>query len=186
MKRFVILDRDGTLIVDRGYLGDPVRVELLPNAAAGLRAMQALGLVLIVATNQSGVARRLFDKAAVDAVNSRMRTLLESEGVTLDDVFVCPHGPDDDCGCRKPKPGLVLAAAERWGFNPAECFVIGDQACDIGLGKAVGAATILVAGSSIDGQRERKADYIVPDLVGAASVIAMTLDVNMRATLCIP
>lgn len=175
MKRYVILDRDGTLIVDCGYLADPAGVELLPNAAAGLRTMQALGLGLIVATNQSGIARKFFDQSAVEAVNDRMRALLKAEGVELDDVLVCPHGPEEGCRCRKPKPGLVLAAAERLRFDPAECFVIGDQTCDIGMGKATGAKTILVSGALSNTAFEIGADHVVADLLEVARTIESSL-----------
>src|SRR6185503_15969220 len=143
-KQFVILDRDGTVIVERNYLSDPEGVELLPGAAAGLRKMQALGLRLVLITNQSGVGRGLFKMEAVEAVHERMISFLADQGIRLDSIFVCPHRPDEGCRCRKPEPALAHLAADRLGFNSADSVVIGDKACDIRLGENIGASTILV------------------------------------------
>ncbi|MGQ0634645.1 MAG: D-glycero-alpha-D-manno-heptose-1,7-bisphosphate 7-phosphatase [Planctomycetaceae bacterium] len=143
-KRYVLLDRDGTINVERQYLSHPRQVELLPGAAAGLRAMQAAGLGLIVVTNQSGIARGYFDDERVDAIHRHLEKLLVAEGVTLEAIFYCPHAPDDGCACRKPRPGMVRAAAREYGLDPARAFVIGDKPCDIELGRAVGATTVMV------------------------------------------
>src|SRR5437588_12156724 len=99
-KRFVILDRDGTVIVERNYLSEPDGVELLPGAASGLQKLQALGLPLVLITNQSGVGRGLFKMEAVDAVHERMMTFLEEQNIKLDGILVCPHTPQDSCECR--------------------------------------------------------------------------------------
>lgn len=177
MKRYVLLDRDGTLIVDRHYLGDPEGVELLPGVALGLRKLRSLGLGLIVITNQSGVGRGLFDLAAVHAVHARLRELLSAEEVTLDDIRICPHAPTEGCDCRKPRPGLVLAAASDLVFTPSDCFLIGDQNCDIELGKSLGATTVRVVSAtprSADAAVPQ-ADYEVRDLVEAAGVIERSM-----------
>lgn len=143
-RRFVLLDRDGTVIVDRPYLADPDGVQLLPGAAEGLRRIAGLGLGLVIVSNQSGVGRGYFGIDAVDRVNARMAELLAAEGVRLDGVYVCPHAPDAGCRCRKPRPGLVQQAARELGFEPARGFVVGDQPSDVALGRAVGATTFLV------------------------------------------
>jgi D-glycero-D-manno-heptose 1,7-bisphosphate phosphatase len=173
-RRFVVLDRDGTIIAERHYLSDPAQVELLPGAAEGLHRMAALGLGLIVVTNQSGVARGYFDLARVDEVHQRLRALLAAEQVALDGIYVCPHGPDAECPCRKPRPGLLLEAAAKFGFDPRACFVIGDKPCDIELGQAVGATTILVRtgyGAQYESAGTLQADHIVDDLRAAAEVL---------------
>ncbi len=178
-RRFVVLDRDGTIIAERHYLSDPEQVELLPGAAEGLRRMAALGLGLIVVTNQSGVARGYFDLERVAEVHQRLRTMLAAEQVELDGIYVCPHGPDADCACRKPRPGLLLEAAERFQFAPRTCFVIGDKPCDIELGQAVGATTILVRtgyGAEYEAAGTLQADHVVDDLVAAAERIALFVD----------
>src|SRR5262245_39345312 len=143
-RRFVLLDRDGTINAERHYLSDPGQLELLPGVAAGLAEMQRLGLGLVVVTNQSGIARGYFSDARLAEIHNRMGALLHSAGVHLDGIYVCPHGPDDGCEGRKPLPGLVTHAAGELGFDPAQAFVIGDKPCDIELGREVGATTLLV------------------------------------------
>ena len=143
-RRFVLLDRDGTINRERHYLSDPGEVELLSGALRGLAQMMALGLGLAVVTNQSGVGRGLFDRGKLDQIHERLKSLLAAGGVVLDGFFICPHHPNEGCSCRKPKPGLVLQAAAELGFRPADTFVIGDKKCDLELGHRVGAYTILV------------------------------------------
>ena len=184
MKRYVLLDRDGTLIVNRHYLSDPDGVELLPGVVEGLAQLWTFGLGLIVVTNQSGVGRGFFGLEAVDAVNARLTTLLEKAGLTLDAVLVCPHHPDDGCECRKPRPGLVFQAAKEFGFVPGDYFVIGDQDCDIELGHNLDAVTIRVrapnASESAGISIRAVADYTVADLVEAAAVIGRLLAVDQE------
>ena len=144
MKVFALLDRDGTINVERHYLSRPDDVALLPGAAVGLKKIQALGLGLVVVTNQSGLARGYFNCEDLDAIHERLFDLLAAQGVEIDGVYLCPHHPDDHCSCRKPRPGLVKRAAEDFGFNPRNAFVIGDNRSDVALGQAVGASTILV------------------------------------------
>jgi histidinol-phosphate phosphatase family protein len=136
----VLLDRDGTLIVDVPYNGDPDRVVPVPGARAALERLRAAGVRLAVVSNQSGVARGLLTRDDVDAVNRRVETLLGPLGPWL----ICPHGPGDGCGCRKPRPGLVLGAAARLGVDPARCVVIGDIAADMHAAAAAGARGVLV------------------------------------------
>lgn len=178
-RRFVILDRDGTINRERHYLSDPNQVELLPGVVEGLRAMRSLGLGLLVATNQSGLARGYFDDSRLEAIHARLAGLLAEQDLRLDGVYSCPHHPDDGCECRKPKPGLLLQAAARHGFQPEQCFVIGDKPCDLQLGMAVNAqATFLVRsgyGRLHEHDPDLQADFVVDDLVEAAQVISRIL-----------
>jgi D-glycero-D-manno-heptose 1,7-bisphosphate phosphatase len=171
--RFVVLDRDGTIIRERNYLADPDGVELLPGAGAALLRLRMLGFGLIVVTNQSGVARGYFDQDRLNEIHDRMRALLAVEGAELDDIDYCPHRPEDACGCRKPATGMIERASRRLGFDPARCIVIGDSVCDIELGRAIGATTILVRtgyGAAVEGSAS--ADHVVDDLPAAADLIA--------------
>jgi D-glycero-D-manno-heptose 1,7-bisphosphate phosphatase len=143
-KGCVLLDRDGTIIVEREYLSDPSQVELIPGAVVALGKFHQLALKLAVVTNQSGVGRGYFDMARVDAVHQRMTRLLAREGVRLDAIYVCPHIPADHCGCRKPRPGLAERAATDLEANLRESIVIGDKHSHIEMGRNVGAITILV------------------------------------------
>ncbi len=177
-RRFVMLDRDGTLIVERHYLSDPEQVELLPGAIAGLQHLTRLGLGLILVTNQSGIARGYFSLARLNEVHQRLHDLLAAHKIFLDGVYVCPHLPDNDCSCRKPRTGLVAAAALEKGFDPSEGFVIGDKPCDIELGQAVKARTFLVRtgyGAKHAAEASTQADYIVDNVLDAATIIAQLL-----------
>jgi histidinol-phosphate phosphatase family protein len=136
----VLLDRDGTLIVDVPYNGDPDQVVPMPGARAALDRLRDAGLALAVISNQSGVARGLITAGDIDRVATRVEDLLGPLGVWM----VCPHGPEDGCRCRKPAPGLVLQAAERLGVAPADCVVIGDIGADVEAARAAGARAILV------------------------------------------
>ncbi|HWC90926.1 MAG TPA: HAD family hydrolase [Pirellulales bacterium] len=174
MRRYVLLDRDGTINVDCDYLCDPRKLELIPGAADGLRRLAGLGLGLVVITNQSGVARGLIQPEQLEAVQARLGELLAGEGIELDGIYACPHGPTDGCGCRKPLPGLVEQAARALHFDPSQAFMVGDKASDIDLGRRVGAVTLLVR-TGYGAQTERAglagADYVVDDLAQAADVI---------------
>jgi histidinol-phosphate phosphatase family protein len=171
---FAILDRDGTLIVERHYLSDPAQVELLPGVADGLRRLRDLGVGLMVATNQSAVGRGVFDRERLDQIHRRMEEMLAAEGIRLAGIYVCPHTPDDNCSCRKPLPGLVEQASQELGFDPKNCFAIGDKECDIELGRRTGAATFLVRtgyGARLADAGTVSADYVVNDLAEAAQVV---------------
>ncbi|MDP9438110.1 MAG: HAD family hydrolase [Actinomycetota bacterium] len=136
----VLLDRDGTLIVDVPYNGDPWRVAPMPGASEALDRLRGAGVPLAVVSNQSGIARGLIIREQVEAVNRRVEELLGPFGVWA----FCPHGPDDGCGCRKPTPGLVSRAAEELGVDPARCALIGDIGSDVEAARAAGARGILV------------------------------------------
>lgn len=174
-QRFVLLDRDGTLIVDHGYLADPVQVELLPHAVIGLRRLRQLGCGLVILTNQSGIARGKFDERQLAAVHERLWQLLQAEGIELDAIYVCPHGPDDGCACRKPRTGLVEQAARDFDFCRSHCFLIGDKPCDIELGHAIGATTFQIVHEVADTVQSSTPHYRVHDLAEAAHRIEQLL-----------
>jgi histidinol-phosphate phosphatase family protein len=136
----VLLDRDGTLVVDVPYNGDPAAVRAMPGAAEAVRRLRAAGVPLAVVSNQSAVARGLLTLEQVFAVNRRVEELLGPLGPWL----VCPHGADDGCDCRKPRAGLVLRAAERLGVDPRRCALIGDIGADVDAARAAGARAVLV------------------------------------------
>ena len=177
-RRFVILDRDGTLNVDRHYLSDPNDLELLPGVCRGLRRLQALGMGIIVVTNQSGVARGILDRARLTEIHARLKAMLFAQGIKLDGIYVCPHHPEEGCRCRKRATGLVEQAVFHHGFDPGTSFVIGDRDSDIDCGRNLGAFTILVRTGQ--GEEERYAGKIRPnaicdDLCAAALLIQQRL-----------
>lgn len=174
MRRFVLLDRDGTVIALEHYLVDPERVALLEGAAAGMRRLAALGLGVVIVTNQSAVGRGLLDERRLGAVHARLIECLEAVGVHIDGIFHCPHLPDAGCACRKPGRGMVDRAAAVLGFDPAQCFVIGDAASDIELGRRLEATTILVR-TGYGAETEKRGapfDHVVDDLDAASALIA--------------
>jgi D-glycero-D-manno-heptose 1,7-bisphosphate phosphatase len=173
-RRYVLIDRDGTIIEECHYLSDPGQVRLIPGSAEAMRTLGEQGLGLAVVTNQSGVGRGYFDLDRLEQINQRMCDLLGSEGVHLDGIYFCPHTPDDHCGCRKPRPGMIEQAAKELGFKPAQCMVVGDRETDIELGRNVGATTFLVQtgyGAETATNRSANPDYMVNNLLDAARVI---------------
>ena len=179
----MVLDRDGTVIVERHYLSDPDQVELLSGAVTGLRHLKELGLGLVLVTNQSAIGRGFFDQPHLELVHRRLRGLLEAERVRLDGIYFCPHTPDDECACRKPRPGMIEAAADDFDFDPRLCFVVGDNECDVALGRCVGATTILVRtgyGARVAAEGKADPDYVVDDLSEAALLVERLLGVGER------
>lgn len=171
-KPFALIDRDGTLIVEKNYLSEPNEVELIPGAAPALQKLQAMGYGVCLVTNQSGISRGLFDFNQLQQIHDHLEKLLNSSGVKLDGIFVCPHAPGDGCRCRKPMPGLIEQAISIHGFDPRNSWVVGDKEIDVELGRAVGARSILVRtgyGRLHDGGTQ--AEFIVDDLAGAANII---------------
>ena len=140
----LFLDRDGTLIVDVGYPRDPDAVALLPGVAAALAALPAT-VALVIITNQSGLARGLVTPAEAAAVQARVEAAFAAVGVRFAGVYVCPHGPDDGCRCRKPAPGLLLDAARELGLDLGRSLMIGDKAADVAAGHAAGCAALRFA-----------------------------------------
>jgi D-glycero-D-manno-heptose 1,7-bisphosphate phosphatase len=140
----VFLDRDGTVIVEKHYLSDPDGVTLEESVVEGLAQLQANGHPLIVVSNQSGVGRGMFTEAAAHAVNHRVDALLRREGIVILAWYLCPHAPETACACRKPLPGMPIAAAREWGLRLPGSYVIGDKRIDLELADAIGGTGILV------------------------------------------
>lgn len=138
--RAILFDRDGTLIVDVPYNGDPGRVRPMPTAAAAVEAARERGLAVGVISNQSGISRGYVSAEKVRRVNVAVEAALGP----FDVWRVCPHAPEDGCACRKPQPGMVLSAAAMLGLRPAQVAMIGDIGADIEAGRAAGARTVLV------------------------------------------
>lgn len=168
----MVLDRDGTIVIDRGYLDDPAGLQFLPGAEEGLRRLHQQGNRLVVITNQSGIARGRLSVQRLREIHGRLAEMLDRAGAPLDGIYYCPHRPEDDCACRKPKAKLLLDAAAQLGFEPEGAVVIGDKSCDVELGRSVGALTMLVSqnGAASDGART-DADYVVRDLLEAARIL---------------
>src|SRR5262249_54734610 len=140
----VFLDRDGTLVVERGYLTRVEDLELLPGVPMALRELHEAGYALVVVSNQSGVGRGLFPLSRVHEAMGRLRLLLRREGVELDAIRFCPHRPDAGCACRKPGIELVRAAAADLRLVLRESAMVGDKLLDVETGRAAGTRAVLL------------------------------------------
>lgn len=142
MNKAVFLDRDGTLMVDKGYLGDPDQVELLPTVPEALGLLADNGFRLFVVTNQSGVGRGYFTEKQMHLVHWRLRMLLRKKDAEIGKIYYCPHVPENNCGCRKPKPGLLRKAAEEQDIDLKRSYIVGDKRSDWEAGRQVGVLPI--------------------------------------------
>ncbi len=140
----VFLDRDGTIVVERGYLAEVGGLDVLPGAAEGLRQLQAAGWALVVVSNQSGVGRGLFSPARAHELMAGLRVALRARGVELDGVYFCPHRPDEGCGCRKPGTRLLERAAADHGLRLRGSVMVGDKLIDVETGRRAGGRGVLV------------------------------------------
>ncbi|MFZ1948140.1 MAG: HAD family hydrolase [bacterium] len=151
MNKAILFDRDGTLLVECGYLTHPTQVALYAHSLEAVRLARQAGFITVVVTNQSGVARGWLSEGDLEAIHQRMRALLAQGGAGLDGVYYCPHHPQatvlkyrKSCSCRKPGTGLGRLAAESLGLDLARSFVVGDKVSDVAFGKALGARPCLV------------------------------------------
>lgn len=143
--KLVILDRDGTINQDRDdYVKSPDEWVPLPGSLEAISRLNHAGWHTVLATNQSGLGRGLFDMASMNAIQLKMNQALALQGGRIDAVFFCPHAPDDDCDCRKPKPGLMLQIAERFGVSLNDTPMVGDNLRDMQAGATAGCPTHLV------------------------------------------
>ena len=161
-QRAVFLDRDGTINKYVGFLRDINEMELLPGAAGAIREINQSGYLAIVVTNQPVIARGEVTWEELDEIHRKLETLLGQKGAYVDDIFICPHHPDKgfagerpeykiDCGCRKPKPGLLLQAAQKYNIDLTASWMVGDSDSDVMAGKAAGCRTVkLVDGVTLD------------------------------------
>jgi histidinol-phosphate phosphatase family protein len=165
--RAVLFDRDGTLVIDVPYNGDPGRVQLVNGVREAIDRLRAAGIPTAVVSNQSGVARGLLTLRDVEAVNRRVEELLGPMGRW----WICPHAPGDRCGCRKPAPGLVLRAAQALGVDAVDCAVIGDTGADVDAARAAGARGVLVPNPVTRAEEIEAAEEVAPDLVTAVDLL---------------
>ena len=168
MPEAIFLDRDNTIIKDNGYFHDPNAVVFMPHAALGLLELQRAGFLLVVVTNQSGIGRGYFPESDTIAVNQKITELLREQGVLLEKIYYCPHIPKDNCACRKPKPFLILKAAQELGIDLAKSFFIGDHMKDMDAGRAAGTATLFLGSP----EKSPSIDLAARDLKEAAEKIA--------------
>lgn len=169
--KVVILDRDGTLVFDRGYMDDPAQLEFEASAADALKWWHQHGYRLVVITNQSGVGRGYFSLERAEEMNARLHAMVEALGFRLERIYYCPHRPDAGCNCRKPALGLLIQAASELVFDPRRSVVIGDKESDIEFGQCAGAKTILIAEESAQLAMRAQPDLVTSNLLDAARAV---------------
>lgn len=185
----IFLDRDGTIIEDVGYLGDPSGVVLLPGAAEAIRRFRDAGFRVVVVSNQSGVARGLFDEAALANVHARMVELLTEQGATLDGAYYCPYldGPEAkvasyrrDSELRKPKPGMLLQAARELGIDLKRSWTIGNSPSDVEAGRRGGCRTIWIESNGAAGEAAPAGALRARGLREAADLVYDAMEPNRQ------
>ena len=169
------LDRDGTLNEEVNFVRRPEELELLPDAAASVRALNERGIIVCIISNQSGVARGFLTEEDLVPIHTKLERELDRSGAWIDRIYYCPHHPTEGippynivCTCRKPETGMLHQAAQEFGLDLRQCFVVGDRIVDIQAGRAAGATTILVmTGYGPHALKECRENDVVPDFIAA-------------------
>ena len=163
--KLVILDRDGTINVDSDqYIKSPDEWRPIPGSLEAIARLTQAGYRLVVATNQSGIARGLFDVATLNAIHDSMHSAVAQAGGRIEAVFFCPHAADSDCACRKPKPGMLEAAIADHDLDPSRCFMIGDKLADVQAGQRAKMRGVLVR-TGYGAEHARETGEVEPDFV---------------------
>jgi D-glycero-D-manno-heptose 1,7-bisphosphate phosphatase len=180
-KKAVFLDRDGTIIVHKPYLDSPDQLKLLPNTIEGIRLFKEHGYLVIVVTNQSGIARGFFDEERLMLIHKKLKSMLEDEHAGIDDIYYCPHYKEGiierykvDCNCRKPAPQMILNAARQHHIDLAQSVMIGDSQIDMQAGKNAGCTCVFIQNGYTDNKNIASPagmDYIAKDLLEAARLL---------------
>jgi len=180
-QRAVFLDRDNTLMEDPGFVSAPEQVRLLPGAADAVRTLRRAGYRVVVVSNQSGVARGMFDENTLARIHDRLKELMAGEGAPLDAIYYCPYLPGEeaavdayrtDSELRKPRPGMLLKAAREMDIDLSVSWMIGDGERDVAAGKAAGCRTVLISGAARSAEEEPTvADFVAADLCQAARTV---------------
>ena len=181
VRKAIFLDKDGTLIPDVPYNVDLNKISLSPNTVDGLLALQEEGFMLLIISNQSGIARGFFNHAALVKVEHKIQSLLQKHGLSLAGFYYCPHHPESkiamyklDCSCRKPKPGLILEAGLDHQIDLSQSWLIGDILHDIEAGHRAGCKAVLINnGNETDWEMnaQRIPDAMVQNIDEAAMYI---------------
>jgi histidinol-phosphate phosphatase family protein len=181
----VFLDRDGTIIDEADLLCDPKKLRLIHGAAEGIKLLNSKGVRVAIVTNQPVVARGLCSEDDVKAINSHLLRMLKKESAKIDAVYYCPHHPEKnhpeandpkyrrECGCRKPKTGMLEEASRRFGIPSDKCFMIGDSTRDVQTARNFNCVSILVKTGygGNDTKFDAKPDHVCKDLLEAAKLV---------------
>ncbi len=171
MNKAVFLDRDGVINADHGFVHTVEKFEFLPRVTEALSKLADSEYMIIVITNQSGIGRGLYETGDFEKVMDYMENELAGEGIAIDDTYFCPHNPDEDCECRKPKPKMILDAAKAHNIDLSKSWMIGDKNADVMCGKNAGCKSIFVKTEKRPDEKADNADFVVKDLYEAVEKI---------------
>lgn len=180
MQKAAFLDRDGVINVDHGYVSSPDQFEFIEGVFDACRHLQQQGYLLIVVTNQSGIGRGYYNEQQFHALTDWMKAQFESHGVTLTDVFFCPHHPvnatppyQTDCNCRKPAPGMLIQAIEKYQIDPDQSLMLGDKKADMQAAQAagVGRKVLVLSGQTLTAEDKASADEVWPSIKTALEFV---------------
>ena len=162
----IFLDRDGVINKEVSHLSDPEDFEFIPGSIEALKLLKQKDFLLIVITNQAGIARGIFTEETLKLIHHKMIKILEQNNIKLDDIYYCPHHPEftGPCDCRKPKPGMILKAQTKYNIDLTKSFMVGDTLNDIQTGKAAKCKTVLVL-TGYGAEEQKKIGIIVPDMI---------------------
>ncbi|MHB1697677.1 MAG: D-glycero-alpha-D-manno-heptose-1,7-bisphosphate 7-phosphatase [bacterium] len=174
----VFLDRDGVLIRDVGYLKTPEDIIILPGTIEALKDLRSDGFLLIIVTNQAGIAKGFFTPYDLTAVNDRLLEIYKGRGIIIDDLYFCPHHENGvvepyniKCSCRKPETGMILKGVEKFNIDTDKSFMVGDKDSDILLAKNSGLKSFYISNSMYEHDDNIKPDFYAADLKEASDII---------------
>jgi len=162
----IFLDRDGVINKEVSHLSDPKDFEFIKGSIEALKLFKQKGFLLIIITNQAGIARGLFTEETLSKIHYKMIKILKENNIQLDDIYYCPHHPEftGPCDCRKPNPGMILKAQLKHNIDLSDSYMVGDTLNDIETGKAVKCKTILVL-TGYGKEEQKKISSIIPDMI---------------------
>ena len=179
MNKAIFLDRDGTLNIDYGYVHEIDNFKFIDGAIDALRELKKMGYMLVLVTNQSGIARGYFSEEQFLQLTEWMDWSLAEQDVDLDGIYYCPHHPEgkgeykENCDCRKPKPGMLLQAIKELKIDPTQSIMVGDKIEDLkaGIGAKVKMNVLVRTGKTVTEEGERVADYVLDSIVDLPRIL---------------
>ena len=171
----VFVDRDGTLNHDTGYVTSPEQLVLFPGVPEAIARLNHLGVRVLLVTNQSAIGRGMMTIEGLESIHERLAELIRPYGASIDGIFFCPHHPQDECGCRKPKAGLIDEAVNRFALDVSQCYLVGDKRSDLEAAQTASVPGVLVMTSSYsaDVVKARDAGQISIEFVADSFVHAV-------------
>ena len=156
-QKLLFLDRDGTIIIDKHYLHDPNEIELIPNVIQALTLFQKDNYLLYIITNQSGIGRGYFTEKDMHAVHERLDEIFKENGIKIEEYLFCPHAPDENCECRKPKPTLIDQVLKNHDYDASNSYMLGDKTVDREAGINAGINGVMI---KRDSKTEREGEFL--------------------------